>query len=67
MLVWDGAVIFRCRRCEERTHDPVGHLAVHGLPQTMAQVWEAMAPVGGRREPVKREKEWVCEEQDTLW
>lgn len=45
---------YRCRRCEVIVSDPLEHIEVyHGIPSTMAQVWEGFTLVAsdayGRR------------------
>lgn len=59
----DAVSKFRCRRCQEVTDDPCGHVEqVHEIPSTMAQVWEQFTLVasdhftrGPRRERAERE------------
>ena len=58
---------FRCRRCQEETTDPLDHAQGHGLPQTMAQVWESFTLLGGKRDSEKREPARVVTGQRSLW
>lgn len=38
--------LFRCRRCDLKVTDPLEHIEfAHGIPSTMAQVWESFALV----------------------
>lgn len=46
--------VFRCRNCDEVTRDPLGHAQTHGLPSTMAQVWEGYALVASTDNKIVR-------------